>query len=509
MSRLSLTRRLLLMGVCALVATSLSFVALLQVYKSSDETIARESRALGAGVTKALISLRQDKRAVFEAALKRERAGDKRLIEQIDVTMLSLRDASAGYCSPGGELLFTRTRTPALGELERPGSKERGPDGGGGPPLRFRGPPPPSDGPFLPIDQAWVEQICREYSGIAMAHHQHNAPNDVLYLTIAGGHEPAAAWTLVRVPKHKRGAGTPWLAVIFSVFLLMVLFLGADTTLKLRAGISALTQALEEIGDDLGAPIPPVQTEELEQLAVKLREMAEHLSTSRERERALERKVAQEQQLASLGRVAAGLAHEIRNPLTGVKLRLDTMARRTLDERSSRDVAKALAEVARLDAVVSSLLLVAREDPGPRSQTPLEALVEDRLSAILLKAQEAQVHISCEGSASAVVAPATIARALDNLLHNAIEASPTEGSVEVELADGEDWCEIRVIDQGSGVSPEHLGRLFEPFFTLKRDGTGLGLSLARAGIEAHGGELRYERREEKTVFTIALPKHVR
>jgi signal transduction histidine kinase len=94
---------------------------------------------------------------------------------------------------------------------------------------------------------------------------------------------------------------------------------------------------------------------------------------------------------------------------------------------------------------------------------------------------------------------------IDNLLRNAIEASPPNGQVDIITRTERDATRIEIIDRGPGLPADRVAELFEPFFTPKASGTGLGLVLARSTIEAHGGTLTYQRRDDCTVFAIQIP----
>jgi PTS system glucose-specific IIC component len=234
----------------------------------------------------------------------------------------------------------------------------------------------------------------------------------------------------------------------------------------------------------------------------------EDLAQTRDRARSLARDLEHGQRLAGLGRVVAGVAHEVRNPITGIKLTLDALLRRGLDERTSRDVKICLEEIARLDRVVGSLLLVSRPSsaaPEPKAALELARLVDERLRHAQPSAWSRKVDLRRQGTALAPCNADTITRVVDNLVRNAIEASPEGGSVNVRLEVDPREARIVVEDQGSGVPAAREHELFEPFFSLKPDGTGLGLFLSRALVVAQGGQLTYQHRASSTVFTVALP----
>jgi len=229
------------------------------------------------------------------------------------------------------------------------------------------------------------------------------------------------------------------------------------------------------------------------------------LEQSRWRERALERDLAHGKRLAGLGRVVAGVAHEVRNPITGIKLRLDGLLRRGLDERAAKDVETCLSEIGRLDRVVGSLLLVSRTGGEQRNELELSRLIDERIRQVRAPAAGRKITLRREGSAVALCNADTIIRVVDNLLRNAIDASPDGGLIRISLDSDGNEARVIVEDQGPGVPASREGELFEPFFTLKPEGTGLGLFMSRALIVAHGGRLHYEHRGDTTRFTVALP----
>jgi signal transduction histidine kinase len=213
---------------------------------------------------------------------------------------------------------------------------------------------------------------------------------------------------------------------------------------------------------------------------------------SAEEQERLGRELAQNERLAALGRVVAGVAHEVRNPLASIKLRLDLAAAGSpLPQPAAQAIAHATAEITRLDRLVADLLVVAGRQVGPRTRTSLGALVRSRADALGPWASTREVSIHAKGDGAAVIDAEKVGRAIDNLLRNAVEASPPNGEVAVSIEETKDEFLIRVEDEGPGV--QSSAQLFEPFYTTKSDGTGLGLAICRAIARAHGGDVVYTR----------------
>lgn len=508
---MSLTSRLVLLVILALVGLGAATAVIVRTRRESDAAREKYAFAQGESVTKELLAKRDALTPKVTSAMVRGEPAPPDLSAFTATLLAPLGDASAGYCLPDGSLIMRESS----GHHERP--PHDGPRRDGPPPFPGDGPPhdeghphgPPARvGGLPPLDREFVVSACREQASGEASHLRFLAPSDVLFVTVAGRHEPFAAWALVRTPRFARPPPTfesIALVVVIALAMVALVILCVDTVLRTRREIGLIADALVAAQADLGTPIPRPTARELARIADGLRAMTAHLSESRERELGLERRLSHERRLASLGRVAAGVAHEIRNPLAGVKLRLDAMARRRLDERSSRDVVRSLAEVARLDAVVGSLLLVARKDPAPLEDVDLSSLVDERIAALEPVATARSVKVERRGDVRARIDPGGIARVVDNLVRNAVEASPEGANVVVDLEVTAPDVVVRVTDRGPGVPSDREAELFEPFFTSKPDGTGLGLSLSRAAVEAHGGTLVYGRDDDQTVFTVRLP----
>jgi len=189
------------------------------------------------------------------------------------------------------------------------------------------------------------------------------------------------------------------------------------------------------------------------------------------------------ERLAAVGELAASVAHEVRNPLTGIRSLAQRMAEEPLDpERLRRYASVVVEEASRLDRIVTSLLSLARRGTlGAWSGEPtrLASLFDDLL--LLTAARAARAGVTVRAERTTIVAPApreALAQALLNLLLNALAHTPRGGTVTLSASDG-DRVTISVRDTGPGVPPAERSRIFEPFYTASVDGTGLGLSVVR------------------------------
>ena len=227
----------------------------------------------------------------------------------------------------------------------------------------------------------------------------------------------------------------------------------------------------------------------------------------------LERIQAQEEAkrreaLAVVGEMAAGLAHEVRNPLGAIQGAAQVLLAET-DPRRAREMLEVIEEeTARLGRVVGEFLDYARPSTRRREAVDLADLARRALRSADAAGQglKSSVRVA-ERTPHAAGDPDLLQRAVGNILRNAREAAGPRGSVRVEVApEGSDRVTIRIEDDGPGIPAEALPRLFQPFFTTKPGGTGLGLALVHRLVEAHGGEVRVEARPaEGAAFTLVLP----
>ncbi len=226
----------------------------------------------------------------------------------------------------------------------------------------------------------------------------------------------------------------------------------------------------------------------------------------------LKREVETSRRLASLGRLAAGVAHEIRNPLSSIKGFATYFKERYRDNPDDQKTSEIMIqEVDRLNRVITQLLEFARPPVVQKKRASLQSLIQHSLKMIERQASAKQIrvlpHLPSE-IREVNLDPDGINQVLLNLYLNAVEAMDPGGTLSVSLSvdDGPTRVKIMVSDTGSGIRKEDLEHIFDPYFTTKQTGTGLGLAIVHKIIEAHGGEVRAESEVGRgTTVTVLLP----
>jgi two-component system sporulation sensor kinase A len=223
--------------------------------------------------------------------------------------------------------------------------------------------------------------------------------------------------------------------------------------------------------------------------------------------------MARAERLADLGRMAAGIAHEIRNPLVAVKTFLDLLPSRSGDKEfmtNFRDLS--LTELRRVTDLITDLLALGKSAAADRRSVDLGPIIEPiaRLMDSTARKRGVEIVSQIQAGIPAVHAdPDQMKQIILNLVLNAIDASPEGGRVMLALRTprtGRDRVVLEVRDEGPGIPPDKLKSIFHPFFTTKDTGTGLGLALAHQMIVEHGGEIVVESELGKgSVFRVTLP----
>ena len=211
--------------------------------------------------------------------------------------------------------------------------------------------------------------------------------------------------------------------------------------------------------------------------------------------------------LARIGQLAAVVAHEVRNPLAGLRAGLQIIDRRVHEPRDHSVIAAMIQRIDELNEKVSDLLLYARPRPPKPQSVDLAVLMHDVASSAEMSTGRQGSSILVSGEhVHAQADPDMLRAALLNLTLNACQASPNQ-EVEIRVTGHNATCRVAVCDRGSGIRPEIVDRVFEPFFTTRVNGTGLGLAIVKRLIELQDGSVRLADREGGgTIAEITLPR---
>lgn len=234
------------------------------------------------------------------------------------------------------------------------------------------------------------------------------------------------------------------------------------------------------------------------------------------KQRILERQTRVHEKLAAVGTLSAGLAHEIRNPLNAMSLQMQLLSRRiaktqALGPEIERPMGVIYDEIARLSHLVDDFLRFARPPELSEGATDLVSLVAQVVGFLQLEAKEKGIDLRFEPGPAQLSLRADgekLRQVLVNLLGNAVDASQPGQSVQILLKTTGESAVVEVLDQGAGIPEAELSRIFEPFFSTKPHGTGLGMAICHRLVTLHGGEIFVESQAgQGTCVRVELPLH--
>jgi two-component system NtrC family sensor kinase len=253
---------------------------------------------------------------------------------------------------------------------------------------------------------------------------------------------------------------------------------------------------------DLDARISIDTPDEFGQLASQFNGMTSALKEHQER-------LIQHEKLAGIGRLAAGIAHEINNPL-GVILGYARLMKRKAAGELAEDLGVIEDEAVRCQEIVAGLLELSRPGHGGVDAVDLRDVADEVVERLRDAGQVASVAVTVDGRGVVEGNAQRIRQVVLNVIKNAVEASAPSGHVDVRVEESPESATLTVGDTGTGIGAEDFPRLFEPFFTTKERGTGLGLAVSQAIAQAHGGQLEAANRAGGgACFSLTLPRHAR
>ncbi|MCP5110811.1 MAG: hypothetical protein GY953_08260, partial [bacterium] len=248
--------------------------------------------------------------------------------------------------------------------------------------------------------------------------------------------------------------------------------------------------------------------------ARRYQHVAEQLAEANRNLQEAEAAVRRSERLAALGQLTAGLAHELRNPLGTMKASAEVLGKKLSDgDDVSRELAGFIAsEVDRVNSLITRFLNFARPLQLERKQTEVSEVIDHAVEQLSHRQPPYPVTIYKNYSPDIKPLPldsALMESVVYNLLENAAQATPSGGAVTVKTRPADGGVEIAVIDRGSGIDASDAESIFNPFFTTKSDGVGLGLAIVARIVDEHGGSMAVESEAgEGSVFRVLLPTEV-
>ncbi len=307
----------------------------------------------------------------------------------------------------------------------------------------------------------------------------------------------------LEITRHK-----VWIVTSVIVFFGILISLWFARVLILP--VLLLNNAARRLGEEgnLETRIPVSGVGEIRELALTFNRMACQLNELISKLKKAQANLVRTEKLYALGEFSAGLAHEIKNPLTSIKMLMQRVDEEE-EPLDARDLAVIIEELDRIDLTVSRFLQGARPADLSRSRANINQLLSDVIAITRRKIEKAGIRLETELNpqlAPLNIDSASIKQVFMNAILNAIQAMPQGGTLTVttQIHGREAHCLIS--DTGCGVSPENLKYIFDPFFTTKKEGTGMGLAVAWNIARQHGGRLDIESRlDQGTTLTLVLP----
>ena len=483
-SKISLRTRLLTITAFALIALLIAVLSAYRTARTSEFYAERQAQTSVMDVLRQLsrgITDEEDFRAKRKMPPHIREAFEKHkdvFTRSAVVALNGEREISAGYCSSSGQQLGAK-RSQKFSSEEIP----------------------------------YVENICGNLSENGLR--SYSFKDSTLYIGTAQiddeKKEVATAYAIKSVGKSNIFADrfnllTQGFLLVSAIGLLIFSFL---TLRDWRGGMRKIESGRREIPNDLSKRIDAPPIAELNAISFEINNLAEKLEENLRRQKTLEKDLANNEKLAALGRVASGVAHEVRNPLAAMKLKIQLAQRQNFDrEKLGKTFAVLNEEIARLDQLISRMLDAGKPKTLNFKACAPSSIVRERLEFIEEKADAQNVKIETDFSdaeAKAEIDAKKITQVFDNLFNNALEAMPDGGILKVETKVENNKFIVQISDSGRGISEAERAKLFELFYTTKDKGTGLGLAISREIVEAHNGRLYLSESATGAVFVVELP----
>lgn len=301
-------------------------------------------------------------------------------------------------------------------------------------------------------------------------------------------------------------------ALLEGAFVVLLVFVAWLVARSIVTPIRNLVAAARRVAaGDLSARVTVRKADELGELGTTFNDMTAALAEASDRvEQLHQEQIERAQQLATVGELASGVAHEIKNPVVGISNGLDLVKRRLGHEPVVAPIIDEMTrQIARIDSAVRDLLSFARPSSPMLAPVAGNRVMQRALRLVQPAAANAglSMEVRLEPDLPEVLLDEELmTQALVNVLMNAVQATPAGGTIMVRTCAAADHVEFSISDTGRGITPGDLEQIYKPFFTTRHSGTGLGLSITRETIEHHGGRIQAQSKVGRgTTFTITLP----
>lgn len=247
----------------------------------------------------------------------------------------------------------------------------------------------------------------------------------------------------------------------------------------------------------------------LSEIEIWNRELQHRVDEKTEALQRAQSEVAQTEKLAALGYLAAGMAHEIRNPLNSISLFTQLISQGLKDAEQLEYLEKILKEVDRVDSIIRKLVDASRRSRAVTQNVQLDQIIDDALAVFAPQIEARKIAVSCSCSTPPpplTADPTEIEQIFTNLFINALEEMDQGGKLHIEITHDNRRIVVKVADSGKGISSDVVQRIFEPFFTTKIRGTGIGLPVVQRIAKLYNGDVNVESTSETgTVFRVEFP----
>jgi signal transduction histidine kinase len=323
----------------------------------------------------------------------------------------------------------------------------------------------------------------------------------VLVAVLADPDSGLAAWSLRRFFNFSDSSELNKRLLLVAVMGISLIAIGAVLRLSfnLQRGFEMIQAGLERLRTDVHYRLPDQNHE--------LRTIVQAINTMADSRQKLEADLRREDNLRVIGRVVAGIAHEIRNPLNSIRLSIRLLAKRMHGQTATAEITTLItSEIDRLDSLLKSLLVFGAEEPEKMRRQPLQPVLDRTLALVKPHAEEhgVAIRVAAPAECEALVDANYLQQALMNLLLNAIDAARQNGEVDLFMSPANGHVEISVEDSGPGLAPEQQERIFEAFYTTKTGGTGLGLAVTKRLLEKMGATIESGKGSRGARFRVLL-----